>query len=254
MAGLRTAASSSAGKRVFCCTPPDCESPFLPVPLEYLFPDPPTEGVTKFKLQVDDTFGGKVAQGSQTPKRRQLWVWWSSLRPRRSRSRFDRRDGSHWDVYNCLDAVTESEHTVQMVCGDDSESSNCHKIGLGHGVPGTILEMPAGCGPGKYAVAKDMKPARNQTVPAHIAKRSRGPNPVVYDLTFDYDFTRVPRDQGVPQIRIDYSNQKGYWDAIVDHAGDKRRRNDHWTTLAGTTSAGLSMPGRRISGTIRPAL
>jgi len=40
--------------------------------------------------------------------------------------------------------VTEGEHTIRMFCTDDSEESNCHKIGLGKGVAGTILEMPQG--------------------------------------------------------------------------------------------------------------
>jgi chitinase len=35
----------------------------------------------------------------------------------------------------------------------------------------------------------------------------------------------VPRDAGEEtQVRIDYSNEKGYWDAIVGKAADKKRR------------------------------
>ncbi|KAJ4234561.1 hypothetical protein NW759_001556 [Fusarium solani] len=36
------------------------ESPFLPVPLEYLFPDPPDEEEAEldYQLKVDNTWGG----------------------------------------------------------------------------------------------------------------------------------------------------------------------------------------------------
>lgn len=65
--------------------------------------------------------------------------------------------------------------------------------------------MTVGCGPGRYAVAKDMAPASDQnkvilpqaSLPAHTS--------IIYDLTFDYDFTRVPRDLGDTQMRVDFS-------------------------------------------------
>ncbi|OTA92708.1 glycoside hydrolase family 18 protein [Hypoxylon sp. CO27-5] len=213
-------------QRVFCCTPSDGESAFSPVPLEYLFKNPPTgDNVdTKFKLDVDDTFGGRVTSGSSNEPNDASFGFVIMASPEAIQTSLDKRDGSHWDVFGCKDSVTVGEHTVQMACIDDSPLSNCYKIGLGHGVPGTILEMPDGCGPGRYAVAKNMAPAANQTLPAHVTRRSRVSSPVVYDLTFDYDFTRVPRDLGDTQIRIDYSNQEGYWDEIVNKAGEKRRK------------------------------
>ncbi|KAI0865410.1 hypothetical protein F4860DRAFT_307737 [Xylaria cubensis] len=212
-------------QRVFCCEPVDGNSLFLPVPLDYLFKNPPTgdEVGVKFKLDVDDTYGGRVTQGTQDDPNDASFGFVVLASPEAIQVSVDKRDGSHWDVFGCNDAVTEGEHTVQMVCTDDSEMSNCYKIGLGRGVPGTILEMPEGCGPGRYAVAKDMKPSENQTVPAHVAKRSKIANPLVFDLTFDYDFTRVPRDLGDTQIRIDYSNEEGYWNEIVNKAGEKRK-------------------------------
>lgn len=135
-----------------------------------------------------------------------------------------KRDGSHWEVFGCNDAMSEEAQTIQMLYNDDSPESNCHKIHLGHGVPGTILEMPKGCGPGTYAVAVDMKPAANQTFPSHIKKRTSGLNPTIYDLTFDYNFKRVPQDIGTKQWRLDYSNEEGYWDKVVDSPGQKRRK------------------------------
>ncbi|KAF1939360.1 hypothetical protein EJ02DRAFT_504870 [Clathrospora elynae] len=113
----------------------------------------------------------------------------------------DKRDGSHWDVFDCNDSVSEGEHTVRM--------------------------MPKGCGPGKYAVAKSMAPApgsdHTKLLPRHLSHLARL-EPVVYDLTFDYDFHRVPRDLGNTQMRIDYSNQDDYWDNIV--AGSVSRKRD----------------------------
>ena len=110
-----------------------------------------------------------------------------------------------------------------MVCTDTSPSSNCYKIHLGHGVPGTILEMPAGCGPGKYAVAKNFSLSANQEIPSHLNRRVLSGR-TVYDLTFDYEFRRVPRDVGESQLRIDFSNEEGYWDSVVDKAGETKRK------------------------------
>lgn len=217
-------------QRVFCCTPPNGESPFLPVELDYLFPNPPTgdDIDTDFTLETDDTYGGKFTEDDDTQPNDGTFGFVILASPETIQTSLDRRDGSHWDVYNCEDAVTDGEHTVQMVCTDDSADSNCHKIGLGSGVPGTILELPKDCGPMRYAVAKDMRPAASQDIPHHIVKRSglsAAKKHIVYDLTFDYDFARVPRAAGdETQVRIDYSNEEGYWDAIVDKAADKKRR------------------------------
>lgn len=56
-----------------------------------------------------------------------------------------------------------------------------------------------------------MKVAEDQSLPHRLEKRlqRRASKPVVYNLAFDYDFRRVPRDLGDTQIRIDFSNQKG---------------------------------------------
>ncbi|WDK22883.1 hypothetical protein CGRA01v4_14174 [Colletotrichum graminicola] len=104
----------------------------------------------------------------------------------------DKRDGSSWVVFDCNGSISEGEHTVRM--------------------------MPKGCGPGKYAVAKSMTPAPGKDhaklLPRHLSHLA-SLEPVVYELTFDYDFHRVPRDLGNTQMRIDYSNQDDYWANIV---------------------------------------
>ncbi|KAJ6035403.1 uncharacterized protein N7446_010164 [Penicillium canescens] len=78
---------------------------------------------------------------------------------------------------DCPDTDSEEEHTIRMVCTESSEDSKCDHIHRGQGAPSTILQMPNRCG---------------------LSRRS------VYDLTFDYDFKRVPRDFGDAMMRIDY--------------------------------------------------
>ncbi|KAF6798138.1 glycosyl hydrolases family 18 protein [Colletotrichum sojae] len=131
--------------RTFCCE--SAEDPlFLPVPLENLFEHPP-EGNnvdTEFSLETD-----KDSDSKQNPNDSAFrFVVLAS--PEELQVSLDKRDGSHWDVFSGCDGAIgeEGPHTVRMVCADFSDDSNCHKIGLGHGVPGTILQMPAGCGPG----------------------------------------------------------------------------------------------------------
>ncbi|KPM42249.1 hypothetical protein AK830_g4355 [Neonectria ditissima] len=218
---------ASKRKRSFCCDLPDGESPFLPVPLEYLFPDPPNEedAESDFTLKVDNTWGGaEDLPFAETPEH-SAFGFIVMTSPDELQTTLDRRDGSHWEVFDCNDAVTEGEHTVRMVCTDRGEDSNCDRIYLGHGAPGTIVEMPEGCGPGKYAVVKDLTTSGNQSLPHHLYRRGVDDSETIYDLTFDYDFTRVPRDLGDTQVRIDYSNENTYWNTIVDKAADAKKRS-----------------------------
>ncbi|KAL2752063.1 glycoside hydrolase family 18 protein [Sodiomyces alcalophilus JCM 7366] len=221
---------ASKRMRSFCCDPPDGDSPFLPVPLEYLFPEPPDEegADSDWTIKVDNTWGGAQDVPFQETPESSAFGFVVITSSDRLQVTLDKRDGSHWEVFDCNDAVTEGEHTVRMVCTTDSrsEDSNCNKIHLGHGAPGTIVDMPAGCGPGRYAVVKEMIPSQNQSLPHHLHRRGMADNvETVYDLTFDYDFRRVPRDEDDEvQIRIDYSNEHTYWDTIVDKAADTKKR------------------------------
>lgn len=55
--------------RAFCCDPADGKSPFLPVPLDYLFPKPPDPATadTDFKLEVDPSWGTGSNKGQDEP-------------------------------------------------------------------------------------------------------------------------------------------------------------------------------------------
>jgi chitinase len=213
--------------RVFCCDPAHGKGPFLPVPLSELFPNMPERddnGDTDYELLTDDTWGtGKSKTGGNDDPNDAAFSFVVLTSPEEIQVSLDKRDGSHWELFNCDPTNdSEEERTVQMVCTDVSDDSNCGKISLGDGVPGTILQMPPGCSAGKYAVAKHMKPAKKQLLPRsldHLAHK-----PVVYDLTFDHDFSRVPRGLGNTQLRIDFSNQKGYWDNIVAADVNNKRR------------------------------
>ncbi|KAI0443525.1 carbohydrate-binding module family 18 [Xylaria telfairii] len=210
--------------RVFCCDPAKGQSPFLPVSLDKLFIDPPTgdDVDTDYELETDDTWGSGKAKVDDDEPSDSAFQFVVMASPDEIQISLDKRDGSHWEL-NCGNTDdSEGPQTIQMVCTDISENSNCHKIGLGHGVPGTILQMPSGCGPGKYAVAVEMTKSKHQILPRSLARRLSH-NPVVYDLTFDYDFSRVPRDMGDTQMRIDFSNEVGYWDEVVAAAASKRK-------------------------------
>ncbi|CAD0115049.1 unnamed protein product [Aureobasidium uvarum] len=212
-------------QRVYCCDPADGQSLFLPVPLDYLFPDAPDEDTAdaEYKLKVDPTWGGEVKASDDEPNDA-AFGFFVLASPEEIQTSLDKRDGSHWELFDCFDDVSEGTHTIRMICSDTSENSNCNKIHLGKGVPGTIIEMPDKCGPGKYAVANGIQVSSNQTLPDHLNKRSFPEDAVVHDLTFNYDFTLVPRDFGDTQMRLDFSNEKGYWDSVVDKAGNSKRK------------------------------
>lgn len=107
-----------------------------------------------------------------------------------------------------------------MFCTDISADSNCLKISLGHGIPGMIVELPQGCGPSEYAVAKPLTMSKTQdpTILKRLEKRGYGHVPLIYDFAFEFHSERVPRDLGDNQMRVDYSNQVGYWHTIMNKA------------------------------------
>jgi chitinase len=212
-------------QRVFCCDPAkDGTALFPPVPLDRLFPHPPTgDGVdTEFELNTDDTWGTGSSQTSSSDPNDASFAFVILTSPEELQVSLDKRD-SPWEIYGCNGSMSE-EQTVNMICSDGSEEdpSGCGKLHLGYGAVGTILEMPQECGPGKYAVAKAFVPSTDQYRPKHLVKRF--PHmPKVYKLTFDYNFARVPRDLGDTQMRIDFSNEVGYW-------GEKTHAHVTWNT------------------------
>ncbi len=120
-----------------------------------------------------------------------------------------------------------------MVCThsrDDHASdleSNCGVIFKG-GVAGTVLEMPPGCGPGKYAMAVSLEPLENTKIEHEVAKGGELGHRLVkrnltsltdrtvYKLTFDFDFSVLQgRADNSVKLRTDYSDDPGYWATVV---------------------------------------
>ncbi len=137
-----------------------------------------------------------------------------------------KRDGSHWELYDCGDNSHSGTRTVKAVCTDESETSNCNVI-FKDGVPRTVIEVPPECGPGRYAMAVSMSESVDHTLPGEMAHRlvKRGlVKPRVYDLTFDYDFSVLQgRDDSDVDIRIDFSTDPYYWSSVVDAPAMKKR-------------------------------
>ena len=178
------------------------------MPLADLFPDPPSgDPNTDYTLKTDDTWGTGVKQGADDEPNDAAFAFVLLTSPEELQISVDKRDGSSWELFNCNDAAGEEERVVQMFCTDISENGDCDKIHLGHGVPGTILEMPEGCSSFRYVVAKSLVRSADQSLPKHLEKRTYGHKPEIFDLTFDFNWQRVPRDLGDTQMRVDYSNE-----------------------------------------------
>lgn len=204
--------------RSLCCNAADLSLTVntLPVPLADLFPTPgPSTDSQTWNIELDLTMGGAAtsANPSQDPNQNSFG-WYIMSGPSDEITTLDKRDGSHWDVYDCEHDGVERQ-TAKAVCIDESDEANCGIIWKGRGVAETVIELPPGCGAGRYAMAVGLEPAANQTLPSHLDEYGLK-NPVVYDLTFDYDFTPLQRrgDSNV-LLRIDYSNDPGYWSQIV---------------------------------------
>lgn len=140
---------------------------------------------------------------------------------------FDKRDGSHLELYDCPDP-DESDYSVQSlkaVCTNPGPNSNCEDIAKG-GIKGTVVRLPDGCGSSKYVRAVSFRETTNVTsMPSHLKKRTL-PNTKVYDFHYDWNFQRLRRDAGPIHFRADFSNHPGYWDKIVASDNDSPAKRD----------------------------
>lgn len=135
-----------------------------------------------------------------------------------------KRDGSpsHLRFFSCEDVTDTGRQVVKFVCDDRGPDHQCDDIMEG-GLAGSIVEMPDGCGPGKYAVAHAIDRAWDQLVPPQLAYIN---NETVLELVFDYDFGLVKRDAGDVYFRADYSNTGNYWyEAVTKDPPSKRSLN-----------------------------
>lgn len=239
--------------RLLCCKRNSVRTKVkkLPVPLEYLFDEKIDAGEEqKYDIDVDlDNKGDSYHPNDNS------FGWHIMSGPPEQVTSLDKRDGSHWEVYDCDPSKHEGVQSVRLVCTKhDGDEHNCGDIMKG-GVPDTVLEMPPGCGAGKYALAVSLEPMRGHDVktdpkvPRLVKRKLQQSNPhaTVYNLTFDYGFHRLHgRADNQVKLRIDYSNAPDYWNEVVaakptrkrslddithevntEHSGDWRRYLDH---------------------------
>ena len=212
----------------FCCDSKAFgkETINLPVPLADLFPTPGPESDTeKLDIKVDRTMGGAQNAGNDLDPDHNSFGFYILSGPENEITTFDKRDGSHWELFDCDNTIGEARQTVKAVCTDTSENSNCDIV-FKDGVATTVVEMPPNCGPGKYSVAVGLTESVNHThLHSRLEKRGLRDAPV-YDFTFDYDFSPIEkRAQSNVLVRVDYSDDPGYWSHIVSAHHDKKKRD-----------------------------
>lgn len=201
----------------------------LPVPLENIFPHPgPDTDKQQWDVKLDPTMGGADPTPEEsTNADKNPFGWYIMSGPQNELASLDKRDGSHWELFNCeRGALYEGRQTIRAVCTDSSDASNCGIIHQGNGVAETVIEMPVECGPGRYAMAVSLEPSQNQTLPEHLGKKELD-GAIVYDLTFNYDFSPLRKRSTGSNVlfRIDYSDDPGYWSNIVAAAPTKSKRS-----------------------------
>ncbi|KAH7227281.1 hypothetical protein B0J15DRAFT_556340 [Fusarium solani] len=120
---------------------------------------------------------------------------------------------------NVLEKPINETQTARVVCTSE-DVEGCFRI-RERGVEGTLVEMPDECAPKSFSRAISLEPAKDQSIPEDLAKRSR-PTSQVFEFSFDFDRLET-RDDAKVAIRMDVSNDKGYWDHLVDSPGVETR-------------------------------
>lgn len=216
-----------------CCDPDDLRADLklLPVPVENIFFQEdldalPAGSTTEFGIQIDKTIMQPDDPGHSDPNANGF-AWHIMDGPLDELSNLDKRDGAHWEVFDCDTESHEGPQTAKIVCTDHSEDSNCHELWLG-GIETKVLKMPAGCGPGKYAMGLSLRAIENEPAPPHVTIRSLGKKPpTIYELAFDFDFSPLQRRDSNVLLRIDYSDNPGYWSEIVAAPAGQQKRDMH---------------------------
>ncbi|KAF4226516.1 hypothetical protein CNMCM6805_004439 [Aspergillus fumigatiaffinis] len=229
---------SKGRQQAFCCPPPLSNgSAFLPVSLENLFPTAESFS-DSYTTTYAEVFDGSPDETSHdvagTDPDKKAFTWIVMVGEAEDVQSFDKRDGSHLEVFDCPDTHPDdfSVQRAKAVCvGGTDEDNNCEDILLG-GVEGTVVRLPAHCGPDVYVRAVSFQRSSNSTMPHRLQKR----HPTayrVYDFHYDYDFHKLRRDGGEVYFRADLSNHPGYWKEVVAAAHDSavKRTADNWRQL-----------------------
>ncbi|KAH7923250.1 hypothetical protein BV22DRAFT_1196850 [Leucogyrophana mollusca] len=122
---------------------------------------------------------------------------------------------SDWRLLGCH-PTSEEPQQVLAYCSKsmDDPTSGCSHVFIGQ-PEHTIVQMPAGCGPGPYAHVTGLSEHPHSAIRrAYIEGKPASES--VYQLSFDYDFTSLPEENAPIYMRADVSNIPGYWDNVVE--------------------------------------
>ncbi|KAF7370474.1 hypothetical protein MSAN_00679200 [Mycena sanguinolenta] len=122
-------------------------------------------------------------------------------------------------------ATSEGPQTVPIYCSSTLNGSTCAHVMIG-GAENTIIKMPASCGAGPYARVASLNVHPTPSALGLSAEQlaQKPTTEAVYVLTFDYDFSVIPDENGPILMRADISDIPGYWDEIVDAPDDTARK------------------------------
>ncbi|KAF2717776.1 hypothetical protein K431DRAFT_297554 [Polychaeton citri CBS 116435] len=221
------AAGLNGRLKPLCCNTPENLSPFLPVPLENLFPTlPPSGDIPAFDDQILSQLPSLV--GANPNNGAFFFVVIDG--PPDAVTNLNKSDGSHLEFLTGPVHHGQTSQTAHFICMDDSPSSNCDDMYL-NGLNGTIIRLPDHLGFAQWAVAHDVRPA-NYSAPRHFLKRIP-PKSRVLELEYSYDFSRVKRAPGPIFMRVDYSSSNTYYTEVVEAAHQKKRDLEprFWSTV-----------------------
>jgi chitinase len=221
----RSSSCHNGRQQAFCCEPPGgFARPFAPFNLENLFPEdqlPPADAIPSYDLV---SFGGLSGLGESDPDKSGV-AFFLIAGDSSAVASMTKRDVPGLEFLDCPhDILERPDHELQrarIICLQ-SNVTDCFRV-REKGVEGTIVQMPDECGGPSWARAVSLELSADQTIPDDIRKQS--PTSAVYDFKFDYNIGLVRRDAGRLSIRMDYSNVPGYWYAVVDTPGTKKKRD-----------------------------
>ncbi|KAL2829474.1 hypothetical protein BDW59DRAFT_178440 [Aspergillus cavernicola] len=125
------------------------------------------------------------------------------------------------DDPNLVDWVFEHEESSHLIYCRRGRDKKCDKVFLG-GAADTIITLPRHIGSGPYARIVSIEPVHlHYLSDFHKSKRAiEGHDSIVYNLTFDYRFELIKREDSTVNMRIDYTNLVPYWDEITGEESD----------------------------------
>ncbi|KAF7557956.1 hypothetical protein G7Z17_g343 [Cylindrodendrum hubeiense] len=200
------------------------QTPFTLVDIEKLFPTemlPAEDDALNYGLI---NFGGSANSGQMDPSNTAfgfILITGEPFAVTQLRKRDDQPDP--FVFIDCPENVTDrpknETQKARVVCLSE-DVKGCFRL-LERGVKGTIVEMPDNCAPNTFARAISLETSADQEVPDELEKLAHTSQ--ILEFSFDFDMNLARRDTDKSNIRIDYSNAQGYWDAVVDAPGIQSR-------------------------------